>query len=139
MFGSNNKKSSTGMLDDKSTSIISSGTSIKGDIETQGSLRLDGNVFGNCITKLRLVLGHTSIIEGNVVAKDAEISGSIKGIVKIEEMLTLKSSSKILGDIFTTKLIVEEGAQFDGKCTMGNSQKKTDSKIVTSKEAAPTI
>ena len=81
MFGRRIKNDSVMTANDKSTSIISFGTHIKGNVETNGSVRLDGSINGNCHAKYRIVLGDKSMIEGSVKAQDAEIAGTVKGDV----------------------------------------------------------
>jgi cytoskeletal protein CcmA (bactofilin family) len=107
-----------------SSNTIGKGTTIEGNIETYGNLRVDGKVVGNIITKSKLVLGQTSQVEGNILAQNAEVFGEIKGKIEVSDLLTLKASSVIHGDILTSKLIVETGATFNGGCKMGNVVKE---------------
>lgn len=106
-----------------SSNTIGKGTTITGDIETFGNIRIDGKVVGNIKTKTKLVLGNTSVIEGNVLSQNAEIEGEVKGVVEITELLVLKPSAVVHGDIITNKLIVESGATFNGECKMGVTNK----------------
>lgn len=128
MFGNNedNKKKSKG-LEGVGTdlNLIGVGTSITGDINSGGDLRIDGNVRGNVQTKARLVLGPNGKIEGDIVAQNADIQGNVKGKLMIGEILFLKSTAQINGDIVTNKLVVESGAEFNGNCVM-----KSGSRIV---------
>lgn len=121
----NNKQEKIQMAQEitSSSNTIGKGTTITGDIETFGNIRIDGKVVGNIKTKSKLVLGNTSNIEGNVLAQNAEIEGEVKGIVEITELLVLKPSAVIHGDIVTNKLIVEAGAAFNGGCKMGVATK----------------
>lgn len=111
----NSKNSST----TSSINLIGAGTVIEGDIRSNGDLRIDGTVIGNVNSKAKVVLGATGVIEGDINCQNADISGSIKGKISISELLFLKASSKISGDIVTGKLIVEVGASFTGSCNMG--------------------
>ena len=63
--------------------------------------------------------GHGSHVEGNIIAQDADIEGEVKGKVDITELLILKATSVVHGDIATGKLVVEPGAIFNGNCRMG--------------------
>ncbi len=121
----NNKQEKIQMAQDitSSSNTIGKGTTINGDIETFGNIRIDGKVIGNIKTKSKLVLGNTSHIEGNVLSQNAEIEGEVKGVVEITELLILKPSAVVHGDIITNKLIVESGATFNGECKMGVSNK----------------
>jgi cytoskeletal protein CcmA (bactofilin family) len=111
----NNKVATPG----SSINLIGAGTVIEGDIRSNGDLRIDGAVHGNVYSKAKVVIGNTGMIEGDVSCINADISGTIKGKTSISELLFLKSSSKIIGDIVTGKLIVEVGASFTGSCNMG--------------------
>lgn len=121
----NNKQEKEQMAQDitSSSNTIGKGTTITGDLETFGNIRIDGKVIGNIKTKSKLVLGNTSHIEGNVLSQNAEIEGEVKGVVEITELLILKPSAVVHGDIITNKLIVESGATFNGECKMGVSNK----------------
>ena len=102
-----------------SINLIGAGTVIEGDIRSNGDIRIDGTVYGSVTSKARVVIGATGIIEGDVNSQNADVSGTIKGKTTITEMLFLKSSSKIIGDLVTGKLVVEVGATFTGSCNMG--------------------
>lgn len=98
---------------------LGKGTVITGNIESHGNIRIEGTITGDLITKSKVVLGDSAKVIGNVLAQNAEISGEIKGVIEVSEVLILKPSAIITGDIVTNKLVVENGAQFDGTCKMG--------------------
>lgn len=99
--------------------ILSDGTKIKGDISSNGDIRIDGEMVGNLSTKGKLVVGNNGRIQGEVQAANVEVSGFVKGKVIARELLNMKSSAKIEGDIVAAKLAVEPGAVFTGTCSMG--------------------
>jgi len=107
-----------------SSNIIGKGTIVNGNIETFGNIRVEGKVIGDIKTKSKVAFGSSSQIEGSILAQNAEIAGHIKGIIEISELLTLKSTASIDGDIVTNKLLVESGASFNGKCKMGVKSKE---------------
>ena len=123
MFNKGNKENgaSAKNADGTSTSInlIGAGTVIEGDIRSNGDIRIDGTVYGHVYSKAKVVIGSTGIIEGDVSSQNADISGTIKGKTVVNELTFLKSSSKVIGDIVTGKLVVEVGATFTGSCNMG--------------------
>jgi len=121
-----------------SINLIGAGTVVEGDIKSNGDIRIDGNVIGNIVSKSKVVVGATGSIDGNVTSQNADVSGSIKGKVTVNELLFLKSSANIQGDIVTGKLVVEVGATFTGTCNMGpmikdmhNSEKQKELKEKT--------
>ena len=101
--------------------IIGEGTIFKGDIESLGNLRIEGRIVGNIHCKVKIATGKTSRIEGDIHALNAEIDGFVSGKLMIDEVLVLKPSAVVNGDIRTNNLIVEAGAIFTGKCKMGES------------------
>lgn len=99
--------------------LIAKGTNISGDLTSDGDIRIDGEFFGNIETKGRLVIGSSGRVEGDIRCKSCEIAGTHKGKLYITELLSLKASSNISGEIVTGKLSIEPGAFFIGTCTMG--------------------
>lgn len=104
--------------------VIGKGTTITGDIDTSNDIRLDGKLEGNLYCKAKVILGSTAVLEGNLSAAHAEISGEVIGKVEVSDMLTLKNTCTIHGDINTGKLIIEAGAKFNGSCKMGAVSKE---------------
>ncbi|MFM2135906.1 MAG: hypothetical protein RL021_1306 [Bacteroidota bacterium] len=123
MFKSNKQHSADGKPGESvasaSINLIGSGTVIEGDIRSNGDIRIDGTVIGNVVTKSKVVVGSTGIIEGDVNCQNTDVSGTVKGKLTVSELTFLKSSANIAGDILTGKLIVEVGASFSGSCNMG--------------------
>lgn len=106
-------------VDAGSVNLIGKGTEITGDINSLGDVRIDGTLKGNLITKGKFVLGPNGMITGNVKSQNADLSGEVKGTVEVDDMLSLKASARITGDIITGKLSIEPGAVFSGNCNMG--------------------
>jgi len=98
--------------------LISSTTTVTGDIATESDIRIDGTLNGNLITKGRLIIGANGNIEGDIRCKSAEIEGVMKGKIIIDELLSLRSTSSFTGDITTSQLLIEPGAIFQGNCQM---------------------
>jgi cytoskeletal protein CcmA (bactofilin family) len=102
-----------------SSNVIGKGTVLEGNIETFGNIRIEGKVRGNITSKSKIALGNGSHVDGNITAQNADIEGEVRGKLEIAEMLVLKSTAVINGDIITGKLVVEPGAGFNGTCKMG--------------------
>jgi cytoskeletal protein CcmA (bactofilin family) len=102
-----------------SLNLISAGTSIEGEVKSTGDLRIDGHIVGSVFSKAKVVVGSTGIVDGDIICQNADISGTVKGTSTVTEMLFLKATAKINGDINTGKLVVEVGASFTGNCNMG--------------------
>lgn len=135
MLGIGNKNISA---EASAINLIGLGTKIIGDIISAGDVRIDGTLNGNIKLNGRLVVGPNGKIEGNVICQNADISGEVKGTVEVVEMLALKATAKILGDMVTGKLSIEPGAVFTGSCNMGAIVKNINSageKSIASKTA----
>lgn len=108
--------------DNSTINLISNGTEITGDIKSNGDIRIDGSLTGNLSTKGKVVIGPTGKIKGEVLCRNSEVSGIVEGKISVGQLLNLKASSKILGDIATSKLAIEPGAKFTGNCNMSESE-----------------
>ncbi|BDD06191.1 bactofilin family protein [Aureibacter tunicatorum] len=106
---------------------IGRGTLLKGDIETEGNVRIEGKLVGNIKCQAKVVIGVAEAhVDGNILAKNGEIHGQVDGVIYIEEMLVLRTGAKVNGEIYAKKLVIEAGAEFNGKCQMGEiSQPKS--------------
>ena len=98
---------------------IGAGTIVTGDIQSKGDIRLDGILKGSVNTSGKVVLGKEGIIEGDVVCNSADISGTLKAKITVSQLLSLKATAKLNGEIITNKLSIEPGAAFTGSCSMG--------------------
>ncbi len=105
--------------ENKLPNMIGQGTKITGDIETNGDIRIDGNIEGNVKSKGKVVIGSNGLIKGEVYCSNAELAGTLHGKINVSELLSLKASSKVNGDIKSAKLNIEPGAIFTGTCSMG--------------------
>lgn len=108
-------------IESKLPNMIGPGTKIIGNIETNGDIRIDGNIEGNINSKGKVVVGNNGFVKGEIICNNAEISGSLNGKMSVTELLSLKASSKVNGDIKSGKLSIEPGALFSGTCSMGNN------------------
>ena len=104
--------------------IIGNGTTIKGDIVASGDIRVDGTVIGTMKSSGKIVVGQQGVVEGEMICSSADISGRVKGVIKVDELTSLKSTSRLEVELYTKQLFIEIGAIFTGKCDM--SQKVTE-------------
>ena len=102
-----------------STTIIGAGAVISGNIESIGDIRIDGILKGNLACRSKILLGPEAIIEGDIIANQADILGKVLGQVKVNDLLHLHGKAVVLGNIQTGKLQIESTASFNGECHMG--------------------
>lgn len=98
---------------------LAKGTKVIGDIETNGNIRIDGELTGTIKSSGKVVIGETGKVDGEIICQNASCSGNIKGKITVSELLSLQSSATVNGDIVTGKLQIEPGANFSGNCSMG--------------------
>ena len=110
----------------KSSSILGPELEIHGDVKVSGSLLIYGKVFGNIQSSGAVQTASGSIVNGNISARDASISGKVDGDLDVEKKVTLGDTSHLSGNLKASILTIEEGAKFDGVCSMAkNSQAAT--------------
>lgn len=106
----------------KDLNLIGSGTIIEGKFKSQGSVRVDGRIVGDITAQETVSIGAAGEVEGNVTAKNISVGGKIRGRLAAEEKLVLLSPAVVQGDISAAKLVIDEGATFDGKCSMSSDE-----------------
>ncbi len=119
--------------------LINKGTSIEGQIKSDGDIRIDGTLQGMVHSKSKVVIGNSGAVSGNILCKSADIHGKVEGTIEVKDTLYLKSTAHIEGDIIVSKLVIESGAVFNGKCNMGTqlkSQTEPRIEVAGKKEAA---
>ncbi|WP_416445565.1 polymer-forming cytoskeletal protein [Leeuwenhoekiella sp. A16] len=105
---------------------ISQGTKIVGNITSEGGFRIDGIIEGEINASGKVVLGAAGKIKGTLTCNDADIEGTVDGILKVSNLLSLKSSAHLEGEVTTGKLAVEPGARFNASCVMQGAVKALD-------------
>lgn len=108
---------------EKLESFIGSNSSFKGEIDSKGTLRVDGIVEGN-INADWVVLGESSHVRGDISARGIVVGGRVDGNLKAKEIVEIKNKGQIYGDIFSVKLTIAEGAIFDGRSSMHRDEGK---------------
>lgn len=111
--------------------ILANGTTLKGDIISDGDFRIDGTLLGSIQSKAKVIIGTTGVVEGEIKCANGDFSGVIKANVIVTEVLTLKATSKLAGNIQIGKLSIEPGAQFSGSCKMENSEQQVQPLPIT--------
>lgn len=103
-------------------SILSAGVKVEGKFYSDGNVRVDGKINGEVIVNGNLTLGNSSAISGNAKAKNITISGVVEGNIDASEKLIFESKAKVKADIKAKVLVIEEGALFDGNCSMTKTE-----------------
>jgi len=101
---------------------IGSTVIITGDVKCNGDIRIDGELKGNLVTNSRLILGQKGKITGDVICANAEIEGTFKGKMDVKELLSAKQTARMEGNLFFSRLSVEQPALFNVTCSMKGTQ-----------------
>ena len=115
--------------------IIGKDTTFVGDIKSEGDFRIDGNVKGTIITVGRVVIGREGSVDGTIECTNADIEGKFSGNLSVDQLLSLKATANISGEVVLDKLSVEPGATFNASCNMKGSVKA----LKNEKYQTPTI
>ncbi len=120
----------------KITTLIGKDSVVDGAFTAPGSARIDGEIKGNVTVEDTLVLGTASVVHGDVYAQTVivggEVNGNIQGPVRVE----LTSTAKVIGDIVTASLMIDEHAIFQGGCNMNQDVPERRVKTQAFKKAA---
>lgn len=101
------------------TTLVSAGTVLKGNIQSNGDLRIDGTIHGNISSNAKIIIGASGVVEGDISGNQADIVGRVNGDIRAKELLQLRGDSVVTGNLYTGKLQVEPSATFNGQCHMG--------------------
>jgi cytoskeletal protein CcmA (bactofilin family) len=102
-------------------SMLGQGCKVKGDIEIQGTMRIDGHFEGTISCPETLIIGKTGVVKADVKVKNAVIGGKLVGNIVASSKIELQSGSHVEGDISTARLVIDEGVFFEGNCKMGST------------------
>src|ERR1022692_4570415 len=140
MFNSKSKSEALGEVPSVggSASLIGAGTSLKGDLTSNGDIRIDGTLEGNIHCTAKVVIGANGVVTGDVNGQQADIMGKVTGSIKVKDLLQLKGGCVITGNLQAAKLQIEPTASFNGECHMTqNTANSSNGKVsdVVEKEA----
>lgn len=116
-----NSKSGSGEL----STIIGADTSIEGKLESKNAMRVDGNIKGEVISGESITIGSGGTINGDIIARDVVVGGKINGTITASGKIVLEESAVLNGDLKAVRLVVEEGATFNGNSEMGEQKTKS--------------
>lgn len=118
MFNTKNKTDMQQSTNNGAT-LISAGTTLKGDISSSSDLRIDGTVIGNINSSAKIIIGSNGVVEGDIIGAQADIVGKVSGNIRAKDLLQLKGESVVTGNLYAGKLQIEPSATFNGQCHMG--------------------
>ncbi len=116
------KNYSNGNSESQVPNIISMGTKITGEIESDGDVRIDGSLSGKINAKGKVVIGKDGVVDGEIHCKNIDISGKVNVTMEVKELTVFKATAIFTGDVTTSKISIETGALFIGNCKMAGME-----------------
>lgn len=113
------------------TAFLGKGTQFKGVLSFEGTVRVDGRVEGEVVSKDTLIAGDEAFLQGEITVGTIISSGRIVGNVNASQKVHILAPGQVEGNIKTPKLIIEEGVVFDGKSEMAGEKKAAEQKVVS--------
>lgn len=119
MFGSNSKKDApkTGIMPTSSSHSLNSlvqGTAVEGKIKATNDIRIDGSIKGDLVCDSKVIIGPSGVVEGTIKCENAVIEGRFEGNMYVKDLLNIRESAKVVGEVSYGKLIVQSGAVISG-------------------------
>jgi cytoskeletal protein CcmA (bactofilin family) len=99
-------------------SIIASGTIVSGDVKTDGTVKIEGEVLGNVHAGQQVLLARGSRVKGDVQTREAVIGGLVEGAIRALERVEIQATAVVQGDITTQRIVIAEGGQVNGGLVM---------------------
>jgi cytoskeletal protein CcmA (bactofilin family) len=103
--------------------FLDHGSSFKGELEFEDTMRIDGRFTGKISSKNELIVGESAHIDGDIHVGRIAISGTVVGKIVADQRVEIHRNGKVYSDIDTPALVIEEGAIFQGNCVMGDNKK----------------
>lgn len=122
---------------DNLNAFLGEGTSFKGNLTFEGTVRIDGKLEGEIFTKDTLVIGEGATVKATIHTGILIVGGAVHGNIVAEKKVELHSSARLYGNLSTPLLSIAEGVIFEGSCTMGKKQAREEQKPVKSVAPAP--
>jgi cytoskeletal protein CcmA (bactofilin family) len=126
MFGNQAKKENSmagnnGSPSSKNTiNSLGFGTRLEGTLSADNDIRIDGELVGLLNCKGKVIIGAKGFVDGELNCQNAVVEGKFKGKLKVHELLNVRDSAQVHGDVSTKQLLVQSGAIFNVTCDMGN-------------------
>ncbi len=103
--------------------FLDAGSHIEGDLRFEDTFRVDGRLNGKVSSRGDLVVGERGEIDGEIETGRIYISGTVRGVVRATRRVEVTATGKVYAEIETPALVIEEGAFFEGRCTMFRGEK----------------
>jgi cytoskeletal protein CcmA (bactofilin family) len=108
---------------------------LEGTLRCKETIRIDGRVGGEVVCDKMVIVGEGAKVHASIVADTVAVSGEVKGDITARRKLTLDRTARVIGDLATPGIVIEEGAKLEGRIVIGSDEEKPQ---LASKPAAQT-
>lgn len=127
----NSRNNGSTTPDSNALNSLVKGTIVEGTVKAESDIRVDGIIKGTLTCTAKVIIGPSGVIEGDIICQNAVIEGIFKGKIIVSDLLSVKETAEVVGDITTDKLLVQPGAIFNVTCNMKKNE--------TVKETPPSV
>lgn len=106
--------------------FLDAGSHMKGELSFEDTFRIDGKFTGSVVSDGDLIVGERGDIDGEISVQRVFVSGIVRGVLRAAERVEITAVGKVMADVFTPTLTIDEGAFFEGRCTMAQLDKPTE-------------
>ncbi len=119
-------------------SIVGAGMTIRGDLETDGVVKVEGTVEGHVKASSQVLVARGGVVQGDIETTEAVVGGAVNGAIRARERVEVQAGASVAGDVTTVRLAVVEGATLNGQIKMGDGAWKRDDKAADPKAVVRT-
>ena len=121
----------------KVEAFLGKGSRVVGSLTFSGPVEIDGYIEGEISAQDKLIIGESAVINGKLNGPEVVVRGSVTGDIFATKKLALRRPAKVVGNITSSSISIEEGVIFEGKCSMGSTQPTSEIKNFPSRQTAP--
>jgi cytoskeletal protein CcmA (bactofilin family) len=103
--------------------FLDAGSHMTGELSFEDTFRIDGKLTGKIVSGGDLIVGENGKVDGEIEVRRVFVSGAVHGTVRVSERVEITATGKVFADLFTPTLTIEEGAFFEGRCSMGKKER----------------
>lgn len=105
--------------------FLSGGSHMTGELHFEDTFRIDGKLTGSVVSEGDLIIGEEGDVDGEIRVRRVFVSGTVRGVLRSSERVEITASGKVMADLYTPSLTIDDGAFFEGRCSMERLEKES--------------
>ncbi len=98
--------------------FLDAGSHMNGELVFEDTFRIDGRFTGTVVSDGDLIIGEHGDVDGEIKVCRVYVSGTVRGALRASERVEITAMGKVLADVYTPSLTIDDGAFFEGRCSM---------------------